>query len=178
MRPLLAALAAVAVLALGASPVLAADEIVCGRLISLEPATATARGGLTIDQLQPAPPPLPSPSGGTVVPPGISFSLTPGTQLTYADLQGYFCVRFISSISPRTFLGLVAPGSPGYLPAPVSASPSASGSSAARPGGVGGTGTLPTTSTDASGQTIAMIAWLSALLMLGTAVALRRRRDT
>ena len=151
------------------------SEVACGRLIGFEPPTVTARGGLTIDQSQPPPPPRPAPSpGAAVVPPGISFSVTPGTQLTYADLQGYFCVRFTSAISPRTFLGLVAPGSPGYLPEPISASSPPGASSAA--GGGGGTGTLPNTSTDAPGPAKPMIALVSALLMLGTAAALSRRR--
>jgi len=152
-----------------------AAEIACGRLISLEPATATARGGLTIDQSQPPPAPRPAPSAGTVVPPGISFSLTAGTQLTYADVQGYICVRFTSAISPRTFLGLVAPGSSGYLPEPITASPSPGASSATRPSGLGGTGALPNTSTDPSGAGAAGIAAVAALLMLLAAAGTRSR---
>lgn len=152
MRSVVGALFTLAIAALIQIPALAAsDDIVCGRIMGLVGATATAAGSLVI------------PQSGDVAPAGTYIVIPQGTQVSSQGVT-WVCVRTTASsptqvmggfVATRPFAGFVAPGSPGYRAEPTAAPPSGPA-----PTGRGGVGVLPGTSTAPSGVPLVPLALL------------------
>lgn len=167
---------AIAIVALMQAPAAAAEEIICGLILGSSSATATAPGSFVI------------PQPGDRAPAGTYIVIPQGTQFTYAQPLVWVCVRTTGSpptqvmggfVSTRTFVEFVQPGSPGYRAAPAPA-PTPSGSPAT--GQVGAVTSpasgLPNTSTSPTSAPLPQLAlFVSALLALGSAYVLRRRRS-
>lgn len=157
MRKLLAIPLVIAIATATAGAANATDDIVCGRIMGMTGATASAPGAMVI------------PQPGDVAPAGTYIVIPPGMTQVTSQGVAWVCVRTTSSpptqvlggfTSTRTFVAFVAPDSPGYRAEPAAASPR---------------GPLPSTSTaPGSAPLVPLALSLSGLLALGL-LALRRR---
>lgn len=158
---------ALAIVALTQAPALAAEEVICGKILGSIAPTATTAGAFVIPKL------------GVPAPDGNYIGVAAGTQFSYAQPPVYVCVRATlggpvipvpgsPSGTTFTFIEFVAPGAPGYRAEPTPAPrPSVSPST-------GQVGTLPGTSTEST-DLPPLVLFASGLVVLASAFLLRRR---
>lgn len=145
----------------------AADDIVCGRIMGLLGATATAPGSLVVAQ-----------PGRDVAPAGTYMLIPQGMTQVTAQGSLWVCIRTTPSaptpvmggmVATRTFAGFVPPGTPGFQAEPAAPSPSGP-----LPSGRGGVGVLPGTSTAPNGSPPVHLALVGSGILVLCAIALRR----